>query len=333
MNTTDNLMGTHLQAFFTEHLCQHKRVSPRTLACYRDTFRLLLQFIKDRTGIEPATLQVSDVDATTVLAFLDYLEQQRGNATRSRNLRLAAIRSFFRLVALRDPNSVALVTRILAIPAKRTEKKLVGYLSREEVDALLATPDRKTWKGRRDHALLLTLYNSGARVSEITSLQRHQVHFGDSAFLQLKGKGRKERVIPLWPQTRRVLRDWFQELGGTDDRIAFPSARGRALSRDGVDYILQGVIHAAGARCSSLTARKITPHVVRHATAMHLLQAGVDMASIALWLGHESLETTHVYLQTDLMVKEQALAKLNPVKGTTTRFKAGDPLLAFLASL
>jgi site-specific recombinase XerD len=333
MNATANLMGAHLQVFFTEHLCQHKRVSPRTLACYRDTFRLLLQFIKDRTGIEPATLQVSDVDATTVLAFLDYLEQQRGNATRSRNLRLAAIRSFFRLVALRDPNSVALVTRILAIPVKRAEKTLIGYLTREEVDALLAAPDRKTWKGRRDHALLLTLYNSGARVSEITGLQRHQVHFGGSAFLQLKGKGRKERVIPLWPHTRRVLRDWFEELGGTDDLIAFPSARGRTLSRDGVDYILQGAIHAAGARCPSLTARKITPHVIRHATAMHLLQAGVDMASIALWLGHESLETTHVYLQTDLMVKEQALEKLNPVKGTTTRFKAGDPLMAFLASL
>jgi site-specific recombinase XerD len=333
MNANTALMGTHLQAFFTEHLCQHKQVSPRTLACYRDTFRLLLQFIKDRTGIEPAALQVSDVDAPAILAFLDYLEQQRGNATRSRNLRLAAIRSFFRLVALRDPASVALATRVLAIPVKRTEKKLVGYLTREEVYALLATPDRKTWKGRRDHALLLTLYNSGARVSEITSLQRQQVHFGESAFLQLKGKGRKERVIPLWPHTRRVLRDWFLKLGGTDDGIAFPSARGRSLSRDGVDYILQDAIRTASSRCPSLAARKITPHVVRHATAMHLLQAGVAMASIALWLGHESLETTHVYIQTDLMIKEQALAKLNPVQGTMTRFKADDPLLTFLASL
>ena len=333
MTASATLIGTHLQVFFTDHLCQQKRVSPRTLASYRDTFRLLLQFIKDRTGIEPAALQVSDVDAPTVLAFLDHLEQQRGNAIRSRNLRLAAIRSFFRLVALRDPASVALAARILAIPVKRAEKQLVGYLTREEVDAILAVPDRKTWKGRRDHALLLTLYNSGARVSEITGLQRQQVHFGESAFLQLKGKGRKERVIPLWPHTRRVLRDWFRELGGTDDGIAFPSARGRSLSRDGVDYILQGAVQGASSRCPSLAERKITPHVVRHATAMHLLQAGVDVASIALWLGHESLETTHVYVQTDLTVKEQALSKLNPVTGTMTRFKADDPLLAFLASL
>lgn len=216
---------------------------------------------------------------------------------------------------------------------KRAEKKLVGYLTRDEVDALLAVPDRKTSMGRRDHALLLTLYNSGARVSEITGLQRQQVNFGKSAFLQLKGKGRKERVIPLWPHTRRVLRAWFEELGDTEHGIAFPSSRGHSLSRDGVDYILQAAVRGAAAQCPSLTTRKITPHVIRHATAMHLLQAGVDMASIALWLGHESLETTHIYVQTDLMVKEQALAKLNPVKGTMTRFKADDPLLAFLSSL
>lgn len=333
MSASTTLMGPHLQAFFTDHLCQHKRVSPRTLACYRDTFRLLLRFVMDETGVEPAALQVTDVDAPTILAFLDYLEQQRGNAVRSRNLRLAAIRSFFRLVALRDPASVALVSRILAIPVKRAEKKLVGYLTRDEVDALLAVPDRKTWKGRRDHALLLTLYNSGARVSEITGLQRQQVNFGESAFLQLKGKGRKERVIPLWPHTRRVLRAWFEELGDTERGIAFPSSRGYSLSRDGVDYILQAAVQGAASQCPSLTTRRITPHVIRHATAMHLLQAGVDMASIALWLGHESLETTHVYIQTDLMVKEQALAKLNPVKGTMTRFKADDPLLAFLSSL
>jgi site-specific recombinase XerD len=208
MSASTTLMGPHLQAFFTDHLCQHKRVSPRTLACYRDTFRLLLRFIMDETGVEPAALQVTDVDAPTILAFLDYLEQQRGNAVRSRNLRLAAIRSFFRLVALRDPASVALASRVLAIPVKRAEKRLVGYLTRDEVDALLAVPDRKTWKGRRDHALLLTLYNSGARVSEITSLQRQQVNFGESAFLQLKGKGHS--AVAAYPpcSPRLVRRAW-----------------------------------------------------------------------------------------------------------------------------
>jgi integrase/recombinase XerD len=265
--------------------------------------------------------------------FFNHLEQQRGNTVRSRNLRLAAIRSFFRLVALRDPASVAIVIRVLAIPSKRTDKKLIGYLTRDEVDALLAAPDRNTWKGLCDHALLLTLYNSGARVSEITALERNQVHFGPSTFLQLKGKGRKERVIPLWPHTSRILQAWFQELGSLGGNIAFPSARGRSLSRDGVDFILQRAVQTAAARCPSLATRKITPHVMRHATAMHLLQAGVDMATIALWLGHESIETTHVYIQTDLAIKEQALAKLNPVDGTMARFTADDPLLGFLASL
>jgi len=333
MTSRDALIAPHVQAFFAQHLAQHKRVSPQTMASYRDTFRLLLTFIKETTGKEPSTLHVADLDAPIVLQFLDYLEHQRGNAIRSRNMRLAAIRSFARFLALRDPEHLAIVTRVLAIPSKRADKKLIGYLTREEVEALLAAPDRACWSGRRDHALLLTLYNSGARVSEVTTLQREHVCFGPHTFLQLQGKGRKERTVPLWPHTSRALHTWFAELNGKGGRIAFPNARGGPLSRDGVDYLLQRAVHKATVACPSLGAKKITPHVMRHTTALHLLQAGVDIATIALWLGHESIETTHVYLEVDLAHKEQALQKLAAVEGDIARYRADDPLLAFLTSL
>jgi site-specific recombinase XerD len=278
-------------------------------------------------------LRIADVDAPAVLGFLDYLEQQRGNSVRSRNIRLAAIRSFFRLVASRDPDSIGIATRVLAIPIKREDKKLIGYLTRTEMQALLAAPDQSKWAGRRDHTLRLTLYNSGARVSEITALTCQHVCFGASTFVQLTGKGRKERTVPLWPTTSQVLKTWFAELGAQADRIVFPSAKGKALSRDGVDYLLQQAIQRALPACPSLATKNISPHVIRHTTAMHLLQAGVDIATIALWLGHESIETTHVYLETDLAMKEKALEKLAPIEGTWQRFHADDPLLAFLASL
>jgi len=330
---SNSCLAPHVQAFFTHHLCQHKQASPQTIASYRDTFRLFLTFVKDTTGREPAALQVSDLDAPLVLQFLDYLEQQRGNTVRSRNLRLAALRTFVRFLALRAPESLALVMRVLAIPIKRADKKLMGALTRAEVEALLAAPDRSCWVGRRDHALLLTLYNSGARVSEVTTLQRHQVCFGPPTFLQLTGKGRKERTVPLWPHTSRTLQAWFAELGEEGGRTAFPNTRGRPLSRDGVAHLLQRATHKAVTVCPSLRTKKVTPHVLRHTTALHLLQAGVDIAVIALWLGHESIETTHVYLEIDLAHKEQALHKLAPVEGPLARFAAPDSLLAFLASL
>jgi integrase/recombinase XerD len=333
MTPRDALIAPHVQAFFAQHLAQHKRVSPQTMASYRDTFRLFLTFVKETTGKEPSTLHVADLDAPIVLQFLDYLEHQRGNAIRSRNMRLAAIRSLARFLALRAPEHLAIVTRVLAIPSKRADKKLIGYLTRAEVEALLAAPDRACWSGRRDHALLLTLYNSGARVSEVTTLQRTQVCFGTPTFLQLTGKGRKERTVPLWPQTSRMLQAWFAELGEDGGRTAFPNTRGRPLSRDGVAHLLQRAVHKAAAVCPSLRTKQITPHVLRHTTALHLLQAGVDIAVIALWLGHESLETTHVYLEIDLAHKEQALHKLAPIEGPMARFTAPDPLLAFLTSL
>lgn len=327
------LIGPHLRAFFSEHLCHHKRLSPATIASCRDTFRLLLVYLRDTTGIEPSALGLQDLDAPVLLGFLDYLEQQRGNSVRSRNIRLSALRSFFRLVALRDPENVDIVTRVLAIPRKREDKKLIGYLTKDEMEALLAAPDRRRRAGRRDHALLLTMYNSGARVSEITALKRDQVRLDVSTFLHLKGKGRKERVIPLWPHTARVLRAWFDELGETRDPIAFPNARGKPLSRYGVQYLLQRAVKRATATCPSLASKSISPHTIRHGTAMALLQAGVDIATIALWLGHESIETTHIYLQSDLATKERALAKLDPATGSVPRFTADDPLLTFLTSL
>ena len=252
---------------------------------------------------------------------------------RSRNIRLSAIRSFFRLVTLRDPDSIGVATRVLAIPNKREDKKLIVYLTRTEMQALLATPDASKWVGRRDYALLLTLYNSGARVSEIITLRRRQVCFDTSTFVQLIGKGRKERTVPLWPETAQVLKGWFEELGEDTGPMAFPNARGKALSREGVDYLLQQAIQRAIPACPSLATKHITPHVVRHTTAMHLLQAGVDIATLALWLGHESIETTHVYLQADLARQEQALEKLGPIAGGWQRFQADDPLLTFLNAL
>src|SRR5215471_3322575 len=329
-----SLLAPMLQYFFTEHLVSHKQVSPRTIVTYRDSFRLLLQFLKKRTGKKPASLCIDDLDAPAILDFLESLEQQRANQVCSRNVRLTAIRSFFHVVALRDPASIALASRVLAIPRKRTDKRLVGYLTREEIDALLAAPDQSTWIGRRDYALLLTMYNSGARLSEMTCMQRGQVKFDSTTYLQLHGKGRKERVVPLWAKTGRVLRNWFRELEIKTTKVAFPSVRGTPLSSDGLNYILQQAVrHAASASCPSLLTKRVTPHLIRHTCAMHLLQAGVDMAVIALWLGHESIETTHIYVEADLAIKKRALERIAPANSSVRRFKADDALLAFLASL
>jgi integrase/recombinase XerD len=328
-----HVIAPHVQAFFAESLCHQRRLSPHTIVSCRDTFRLLLTFLRDHTGVEPSALRIADVDAPVVLRFLSYLEQERGNSVRSRNIRLSALRSFFRLVALRDPESIGVVTRVLAIPRKRENRKLIAYLTRTEMQALLATPDASKWSGRRDSALLLTLYNSGARVSEVTALKREQVCFGASTFLQLTGKGRKERTVPLWTDTAQVLKAWFEELGDDVGSMAFPNARGKALSREGVDYLLKQAVQRAIPACPSLATKNITPHVVRHSTAIHLLQAGVDIATIALWLGHESIETTHMYLQADLAMQEKALEKLDPLEGGWKRFQADDPLLTFLNAL
>jgi len=272
-------------------------------------------------------------DGPVILAFLNHLESQRHNSVRSRNARLAALRSFFRFVAFRRPDRVDLVTRVLAIPVKRTVRRLVHALTRDEMDAILAVCDRTTWHGRRDHALLMTLYNSGARVSEITALRRNHVRFGSATVVQFVGKGRKERAVPLWHRTACILQQWFGELGDAAPDYAFPNAHRARLTRQGVTYLLHQAQLRARTTCPSLAAKRIGPHVIRHTTAQHLLEAGVDLATIALWLGHERLETTHQYIEADLAIKERALQKLTPIGQSARRFKADAPLLAFLASL
>ena len=331
MSSATTSIGPLLQGFFVEHLLQHKHVSPQTIASYRDTFRLLLQYAHKQLKTEPAALKITALDASVILSFLDSLEQDRHNCIRSRNIRLAAIRSFFRWLTLGNPELVGMATRILAIPVKRTDRRLIHSLTRDEIDALLAAPDQSHWRGRRDSALMLTLYNTGARVSEITALHREHVQFGATTFVHLLGKGRKHRDIPLWPKTAQALKSWFREQSGAASPLAFPSARGQRLSRNGVDYILKQAI--ARASSPSLKSKRIHPHAIRHTTGSHLLQSGVDISVIALWLGHESIQTTHVYVEADLATKQRALEKLEPLGTNARRFKPRDEVLAFLSSL
>jgi len=331
--TTSTLVGPLLQFFFTDYLVKQRRVSLETVASYRDTFRLLLKFIERETGVEPVSLRIAQLDAHAILRFLDALEKDRGNSVVSRNLRLTAIRSFYRMVALHDPASTGVATQILAIPLKRANIRVREYLTREEMDAILDSIDRTQWRGRRDYALLLTLYNSGARVSEISSLHQGQITFAGKSYVHLRGKGRKERVVPLWPRTAGILKEWFRELGQHEQAVAFPGIRGDPLSRFAIHLLLHKTVERARNRCPSLMKKRISPHVLRHSTAMALLQSGVDIAVIALWLGHESIETTNKYLHADLFIKEKALARLQPAGGKFRRFYADDALLAFLATL
>ena len=327
------LVGPHLQLFFTDYLVAQRRLSPQTIASYRDTFRLLLQFMHRETGVEPTSLSISELNADRILDFLNCLEKERNNTIASRNLRLTAIRSFYRMVALRDPESVGVATRVLAIPLKRADSKVRSYLTREEMDAILTVLDRNKWCGRRDHALLLTMYNTGARVSEISFLHQNQVRFGTKSYVQLHGKGRKERLIPFWPRTARILKEWFREIGTRDSAVAFPNVRGEPLSRFAIHLLLRKAVHQAAFHSVSLKRKRVSPHVVRHGTAMALLQAGVDIAVIALWLGHESIETTNAYVHANLAMKERALGKVLPMDTPFRRFHADDRLLAFLESV
>ncbi len=326
-------LGDLLQYFFTQHLSMHKQVSPRTITAYRDTFRLLLNYLNAKLGKAPSALQIADLDAPVILAFLDYLEQQRDNQPQSRNARLSAIRSFFRVVALRDPASLAITTKVLAIPVKRTEKRLVGYLTAKEMEAVLSAPDTTTWLGRRNQTLLLTMYNSGARASEMIHLSKDQIRFDSTTYVQLYGKGRKERTVPLWPKTSRALQHWIAEQESRPAPVLFPTIRGTALSAEALDYLLQSAVQKASGRCASLRSKHVTPHMIRHSTAMGLLQGGVDVAIIALWLGHESIETTHGYVEADLKTKEEALERMAEPSIGFKRYRPTDDLMFFLAAL
>jgi integrase/recombinase XerD len=323
-----------LQEFFAQRLLRQRQSSPQTVASYRDAFRLLLRYAQAMTGKAPVALQLEDLDAPLILGFLDSLESERKNSVRSRNARLAAIRSFFSYASLRDPASLAIAHRVLAIPMKRFDRGLLGFLSREEIDALLAAPNLSTWVGQRDHAMLATFYNSGARVSEIISLRVSDITLERSGSVHLHGKGRKERAVPLWPSTTAILRRWLRHHGNPQpDAPVFPNRAGTPLSRAGVEDRLAAAVQLASVSCPSLNTHRISPHTLRHSTAMHLLQSGVDITVIALWLGHESPTTTHQYIEADLAMKERALKKIQPTASRTIRFKPSDQLLAFLDGL
>ena len=322
-----------LQRFFTDRLMQQRRASPHTISSYRDAFRLLLRFAQGQLGKAPTQLAFEQVDAPLIASFLDDLDSNRGITARSRNLRLTAIRSFFRYAAFEAPAHAEQIQRVLAIPSQRFTRAQVGFLTREEIDALLAAPDRHRWSGRRDHALLLVAIQTGLRLSEITGVLRDAVFQGTGAHIRVLGKGRKERAIPLTRQAAAVLKAWLQEIPGNADTTVFPNARGTRLSADGMQYLLAKHVAVASQHCPSLATKRVTPHVLRHTTAMELLQAGADRAVIALWLGHESVETTQIYLDANLAIKEDVLAKVTPLDLPFVRYRPDDQLLAFLNEL
>ena len=322
-----------MEGFFTERLIGQRRASPHTVASYRDTFRLLLGFVQRRTNKAPSKLSLEDLDAVVIGGFLDHLETERHNSVRTRNNRLAAIHSLFAYAALRHPEHAALIQRVLAIPAKRTDRALVSFLTDDEMDALLGAPDRSTRLGRRDHTLLLVAIQTGLRVAELTSLACRDVELGSGAHLRCYGKGRKERITPLTAQVSAVLRVWLAERQGGPDDAVFPSRRGGPLSSDAVAVIVTRHTRTAASSAPSLLTKTVTPHVLRHTCAMRLLAVGVDISVIALWLGHEGIETTQIYLHADLAIKERALARTAPAGTIPGRYRPGDSLLAFLENL
>lgn len=322
-----------LEAFFSDRLTRQREASPHTIAAYRDTFQLLLAFVHARTGKAPSALGLDDLDAPLVGAFLEHLEHDRGNGTRTRNARLAAIHSFFRYAAFRHPEHAALIGRVLAIPPKRFERALVTFLSRPELEALLAAPDRSTSAGRRDHALLLLAAQTGLRLSELTGLTCADIHLGSGPHVRCLGKGRKERCTPLTRSTVGVLRVWLRERDGRPGDPLFPGRGGGRLSADAVQRLVDKHAEVAARRAPTLRGRRITPHVLRHTSAMQLLAGGVDTTVIALWLGHEQVRTTQIYLHADLSLKERALARTAPPHSPAGRYHPPDALLAFLEGL
>lgn len=323
-----------LQTFFTDRLINQRNASPHTIASYRDTFRLLLGFAHDQTGKTPSELDLVDLDATLIGAFLQHLEIERHNSARTRNNRLAAIRSLFKFAAFEHPEHAAVIQRVLAIPQKQFDRATIAFLTEPEADALFAAPDRTTRTGRRDHTLLVTMCQTGLRVSELVALTIDDAHLGVGANIRIEhGKGRKQRCTPLTPTTTATIRSWLCEHNGSPTDPLFPTRQGTPLSRDAVEYLVSKHRNAAAAACPSLNHKKVTPHVLRHTSAMRLLQAGVDITVIALWLGHESIETTQIYLHADLTLKEQAIARTAPPNTHPGRYSPPDDLIGFLDTL
>jgi len=322
-----------LQAFFTDRLVRERHASPATVAAYRDTWRMLLDFAAARTRKSPARIDLDDIDAPMVSAFLDHLETHRGNTARTRNARLAGIHSVFRFAAHRHPEHTATIARVLAIPTKRFDRSIITYLTPAEVAALLAAPDLSTWFGRRDQAWLQTAAQTGLRISEMTALTCADVHLGVGAHVSCLGKGRKQRITPLTVGTVTILTAWINERGHDPAGPLFPTRSGRPMSRDAVEHRIAVHTATAAADCPSLNHKTVTAHTLRHTAAMRLLEAGTDTSIISLWLGHEQVQTTTVYLHADLAIKERALARTTPPDAKPGRYQPPDPLLAFLESL
>jgi site-specific recombinase XerD len=322
-----------LKGFFTDRLCTQMEASPHTIAAYRDTFRLLLRFASERLGESPTRLGIEDLDAELIGDFLVHVETSRRNGARSRNTRLAAIRSFFRYVAMSEPTWLLHCQRILAMPGKRYIKRAVTFLDTKEIEALLAAPDRMTWAGRRDHVVLLVALQTGLRASELVSLRCGDVVLGTGAHVRCLGKGRKERSTPLRRETGIMIEGWLKERRGNPDQPLFPSLRGNPLSRDALEHLVRKHCETATKLCPSLAGKRVSPHTLRHSTAMELLRHGVDQSVIALWLGHESVETTQIYLHADMRLKEQALSRVAASTSNPGRYRPGDQLLAFLEAL
>jgi integrase/recombinase XerD len=322
-----------LESFFVDRLIQQRRASPETIDAYRTTFRLLLEFAQHRLHKQPSALDLADLDAPMVTAFLAHLERERHNSARTRNARLAAIRSMFRFAALRHPEHSALIQRVLAVPDKRCERTVVEFLNDVEVDSLLGAPDRRTWTGRRDHTLLALAVQTGLRVSELTGLTRGDVQLGHGAHVRCLGKGRKERCTPLSTATESMVREWLKEIHAGASTPLFPTARNTRLSADAVQDLVVKHVERAARVCPSLLSKHVTPHTLRHTAAMRLLHAGVDPIVIALWLGHESIQSTNAYVHADMALKDRALARTVPIAVKPGRYQAPDPLLAFLEAL
>jgi site-specific recombinase XerD len=322
-----------LQGFFTDKLLRQRQASPDTVAAYRDTCRLLLEFASGQARKQPCQLDIADLDAPLITAFLQHLESGRANTVTTRNARLAAIRSLFRHAALHAPEHAAVISRVLAIPPQRCDRAIVCFLDAAEIDALLAAPGQDSWLARRDHALLLVAVQTGLRVSELTGLTTGDVHLGPGAHVRCHGKGRKDRATPLTRQTVGVLRAWLAERGGGPGDPLFPARTGHRLSRDAVERLVAKHAAAAAATCQSLADKNVTPHTLRHSAAMALLHAGVDTSVIALWMGHQDPASTQIYLHADMTIKEKALARVQPRDTKPGRYRAPDSLLAFLDTL
>lgn len=332
-NTSKTQLAVLIQDFFCQRLINQRNASIQTVRSYRDTFRLLLLRIEECTGKSPAALYLEDLNAVMILGFLDYLESERGNCARSRNVRLAAIRSFMHYVSFREPASLADIRQVLAIPMKRFEQTQLVFLSDAEIAAILDACDTTTWSGWRDRIMFKTFYNTGARVSEMTGLTQGDVALDGGPFVHLRGKGRKERTVPLWKSTASELANWLRRHEGEAHRPVFPNRTGHRLSRAGVEYRLRLHVENASRQCPSLQHKRVSPHCIRHSTAMRLLQSGVDITVIALWLGHERLETTHAYVHADMTMKERALGRMQDPGESVPRFRPSSDVLAFLESL